>query len=297
MTLDEYWKMTERCTKKAHEAGIKMCGTVSTIWGSPMRGTRVTKLETAVEFSKIYLELGADYIEQADHDGSGDPARVYEYFNMILDPEIMGRWSDPEYHLAHFHTSRGMGLANYLAALQAGVVKFETTLGGTGGQPANTVDGLFTGGTGRYYHFEHLYSGLVDTEDFVVMLESMGVKTGVDIGKLLDIGRLFRDEYLKIKPVDMETLLANIGRTTGLDETTLKALEHDDSNIAELVDKAVAHGKPGDEKQEKRMRGNMEGMLHALVSYLRWQAWGPHRSEAIISGVPPSPFLEYLLDR
>ena len=90
MSLADYWKMTERCTAMAHEAGMKMCGTVSTIWGSPMEGTRVTDLSSAVEFSKIYLDLGADYIEQADHDGSADPQRVYEYFTMILDPDITG---------------------------------------------------------------------------------------------------------------------------------------------------------------------------------------------------------------
>jgi len=295
-SLADYWKMTERCTKKAAEAGIKMCGTVSTIWGSPMRGTRITDLSKAVEFSKIYLELGADYIEQADHDGSADPARVYEYFKMILDPELMGKWSDPKYHLAHFHTSRGMGLANYLAALQAGATKFETTIGGTGGQPANTVDGVFAGGTGRYYHFEHLYSGLVGTEDFVVMLEAMGIKTGVDIPKLLDIGRWFREKILKITPDQMNTLLANVSQTTGLDEKAIRALEEDDSNIPALIERAVAAAKPEDEKQERRLRGNTEGLLRGTVNYLRWKAWGPHRSESIISGIPPSPFLEHLLD-
>ena len=292
ISLDDYWKMTERCIKKATGAGIKMCGTVSTIWGSPMRSTRVTDLSKGLEFSKIYLDLGADYIEQADHDGSADPVRVYEYFKMILDPSIMGRWADPRYHLAHFHTSRGMGLANYLAALQAGVVKFESTIGGTGGQPANTVDGIFTGGTGRYYHFEHLYSGLVDTEDFVVMLESMGIRTGIDIPKLLDIGRWFRDRILRITPDQMKSLLANVSETTGLDEAAIRALEHDDTNIPDLVDKAVAAKRPGDD----RLRGNMEGMLRGMVNYLRWQAWGPHRSESIISNVPPSPFLAHLLN-
>jgi len=295
-SLDDYWKMSERCIKKAAEVGIKMCGTVSTIWGSPMRGTRVTDLMKGVEFSKIYLELGADYIEQADHDGSGDPARVYEYFKMITDPDLMGKWADEKYHLVHCHTSRGMGLACYLAALQAGMTRFETTIGGTGGQPANTVDGIFTGGTGRYYHFEHLYSGLVDTEDFVVMCEAMGIKTGIDIPRLLDIGRWFRDNILKITTEGMTTLLGNASATTGLDVATIQALEEDDSNIPALVDQIVANKKPADEQAETRLRGNMEGMLRGMVNYLRWKAWGPHRSESIISGVPPSPHLAHLVD-
>ena len=105
MSLDDYFEMSGRCIQKTHEAGMKMCGTVSTIFGSPMRGTRVTDLAQAVEFSKRYLELGADYIEQADHDGSADPQRVHEYFSMIFDPEIMGAWADPKYHLCLLYTS------------------------------------------------------------------------------------------------------------------------------------------------------------------------------------------------
>jgi isopropylmalate/homocitrate/citramalate synthase len=296
MPLDEYWQLTERCIKAAAEVGIKMCGTVSTIWGSPMRGSRVTTLDRAVEFSKIYLDLGADYIEQADHDGSADPARVYEYFKLILDPEVMGKWADPRYHLAHFHTSRGMGLANYLAALQAGVTRFETTLGGVGGQPANMVDGLFTGGTGRYYHFEHLHSGLVTGEDFVVMCEAMGISTGIDPRRLLELGRIFRDEYMAIGPEQRQTLLSNTAATTGLTVATLEGLENSIDNLQELIEQAIRHNSPADEKEEKRLRSNVEALLRGVANYLRWRAWGPARSESIISGLPPSPFLEDLLD-
>jgi len=295
MTLDEYWKMTERCTKKAAEKGIKMCGTVSTIWGSPMEGSRITDLKVGVEFSKQYLDLGADYIEQADHDGSGDPARVYEYFSMILDPDIMGKWADPKYHLCHCHTSRGMGLANYLAALQAGITRFETTLSGTGGQPAHTVDGRFTGGTGQYYHFDHLFSGLVSTEDFVVMCESMGVKTGIDVRKLLEVGRNFRDNYLKIKPADRGALLTNVANTTGLTVEQLLPLEHDDDALERLVDEATKLGNQEDSTAQEHLRANMSALLHGLQNYIRWNAWGPARSESIVSDIPPSPHLKELL--
>jgi len=295
MTLDEYWKMTERCTKKAADAGIKMCGTVSTIWGSPMEGSRITDLNIGVEFSKQYLELGADYIEQADHDGSGDPARVYEYFSKILDPAIMGKWADPKYHLCHCHTSRGMGLANYLAALQAGITRFETTLGGTGGQPAHTVDGRFTGGTGQYYHFEHLFSGLVSTEDFVVMCESMGIHTGIDVRKLLAVGRIFRDDYLKLKPADRTALVQNVADSTGLTVEQLLPLEHDDNALERLVDAATKQNADADSAAEEHLRQNMAALLHGLQNYLRWNAWGPARSESILSDIPPSPHLRDLL--
>jgi len=296
--LETYWKMTERCTKKANEAGIKMCGTVSTIWGSPMRGSRVTDLKIGVEFSKRYLELGADYIEQADHDGSADPARVFEYFSMILDPEIMGKWADPKYHLAHFHTSRGLGLANYLAALQAGIVRFETTMSGTGGQPANTVDGKVTGGTGAYYHEEHLYAGLVCTEDFVMMCEAMGVKTGIDVKKLLEVGKRFKHEYLKITPDEMKTLLNNASETTGISIDELKKLETDESDLETILEKVLEHKRSpeDDEKVQRKTRRQMHGLLHSLRMYLQMNSWAPSRSESIISGILPSPHLAHLLD-
>jgi hydroxymethylglutaryl-CoA lyase len=295
MSLEEYWKLTERCTKAAHEAGIMMCGTVSTIWGSPMKGSRVTDLRAGVEFSKRYLDLGADYIEQADHDGSADPARVYEYFRMILDPEIMGQWADPKYHLAHFHTTRGMGLANYLAALQAGITKFETTLSGTGGQPANAMDGTLTGGTGKYYHFEHLYSGLVTTEDFVVMCEAMGIKTGIDLRKLLGVGQRFRNEYLRMKPGEHVTLLENAARTTGLSVAELETMAEWSTDLAPLIDKA-AKAQAADPAAGEHLRENLAGFIHGVATYLRIRAWAPSRSETILSDLPPSPHLAHLLD-
>ncbi|OAT79433.1 pyruvate carboxyltransferase [Desulfotomaculum copahuensis] len=178
----EYWAEVERCIKKAHDAGIKFNGTVSTIWGCPIEGP--TELKAAVEVTRRFLALGADDIEHADHDGSAPPDKVYEYFSLILDA-----FPNPELHIAHFHVTRGWGLANVLAALQAGVTHFESTLGGTGGQPANFVDGVPVAGTGDYYYQDPNIVGLVSTEDMVVMMDEMGIDTGVDVDRVLQIGR------------------------------------------------------------------------------------------------------------
>lgn len=183
LTHKEYWKMTEECIKKAKDAGLKFCGTVSTIWGCPIEGP--TELKKAVEFTRRYLELGADDIEHADHDGQATPNRVYEYFSMVLDA-----FPDPNLHIAHFHTTRGMGLANVLAALQAGIIHYESTMGGIGGQPANFVDDCPVPGTGSYYYHDPNLAGLVSTEDLVVMLDEMGIETGVDVDRVLEIGRV-----------------------------------------------------------------------------------------------------------
>jgi len=183
-TLPSYWKEAERCIKKCKDAGIKMCGTVSTIWGSPIAGP--TKLEDAIEFTKRWLSIGADDIEHADHDGSAPPDQVYRYFSMLLD-EI----PNPDLHVAHFHVSRGWGLANVLAALQAGIEIFEGTLGGTGGQPANFLDRTPVPGTGSYYYKDPNVVGLVSFEDMCVMLDEMGIDIGeINIDRILEIGTL-----------------------------------------------------------------------------------------------------------
>ena len=183
LSLAEYWKMCEKYIPKAHEAGIKVCGTVSTIWGCPIEGP--TDLGKAVEFTRRWLDIGADDIEHADHDGSAPPNRVYEYFSMILEAI-----PDPTKHLAHFHVTRGWGLANVLAALVAGITHFESTLGGIGGQPANFVDGVPVTGTGEYYYQDPSITGLVSTEDMVVMMDEMGIDTGLDVDRVLHLGRM-----------------------------------------------------------------------------------------------------------
>jgi hydroxymethylglutaryl-CoA lyase len=183
LSLEEYWKMCETYIKKAHANGIKVCGTVSTIWGCPIIGP--TELKKAVEFTKRFLDIGADDIEHADHDGSAPPNKVFEYFSMVLD-EI----PDPKLHIAHFHVTRGWGLANVLAALQAGVTHFESTLGGIGGQPANFVDDSPVAGTGKYYYADPNIVGLVSTEDLVVMMDEMGIETGINVDRVLEIGQM-----------------------------------------------------------------------------------------------------------
>lgn len=182
-TLPEYWREAERCIKKATDAGLKMNGTVSTIWGSPISGP--TRLEDAIKFSQHWLDIGASDVEHADHDGSAPPNQVYRYYSMLLEAI-----PDPNLHIAHFHVTRGWGLANVLAALQAGIIHFESTLGGLGGQPANFIDDTPVGGTGDYYYKDPNSVGLVTTEDMVVMFEEMGIDTGIDIDKILRLGTL-----------------------------------------------------------------------------------------------------------
>jgi len=183
-SLPDYWREAERCIKKCKDAGIRMCGTVSTIWGSPISGP--TRFEDAIEFTKRWLSIGADDIEHADHDGSAPPNQVYRYFSMVLDA-----LPNPDLHVAHFHVTRGWGLANVLAALQAGIDIFEGTLGGLGGQPANFLDRVPVQGTGSYYYKDPSDVGLVCFEDMCVMLDEMGVNLeGVNVDRILELGKM-----------------------------------------------------------------------------------------------------------
>lgn len=183
LILDDYWKMSEEWVKKARDAGLNVNGTVSTIWGCPIEGP--TDMKKAIEFTKRWFDIGATDVEHADHDGSASPDRVYKYFSMLLESV-----DNPHKQIAHFHTTRGWGIANVLAALQAGMTNFESTMGGIGGQPANFVDGVPVSGTGEYYYKDPMAVGLVNTEDMVVMMDEMGIDTGVDVDKVLEIGKM-----------------------------------------------------------------------------------------------------------
>ncbi|MDD9302540.1 MAG: pyruvate carboxyltransferase [Desulfobacter sp.] len=181
-SLPNYWAEAERCIQKCSAAGIKMCGTVSTIWGSPIGGA--TDMKDAVEFTKHWLDIGASDIEHADHDGSASAADVYRYFSMILD-EI----PDTRLHIAHFHETKRVAAASVLAALQAGITHFEATLGGLGGQPANFLDDRPIKGTGDYYYDDERYVGLVCLEDTLVQIDEMGIEHGYDVDRILWLGK------------------------------------------------------------------------------------------------------------
>ncbi len=183
LSIEEYFKMCAEWIPKAREAGLMVNGTVSTIWGCPIEGP--TEMKKAIEFTKRWFDIGATDVEHADHDGSASPDRVYRYYSMLLDA-----FGSPDKHIVHFHTTRGWGLANVLAALVAGMTNYESTMGGIGGQPANFVDGVPVAGTGEYYYKDPNIVGLVSTEDMVVMMDEMGIDTGLDVDKVLHTGRM-----------------------------------------------------------------------------------------------------------
>jgi hydroxymethylglutaryl-CoA lyase len=146
---------------RAREAGLRCEGVISTSFGCPYEG-RVLP-ERVLEIAVALRDAGAQEIGFGDTTGMANPRQVAELF--ALARERLGG----EVELtAHFHNTRGAGLANALAALQAGVHSFESSFGELGGCPVPA------GATGN-----------IATEDLVSMLHEMGYETGINLLKLI----------------------------------------------------------------------------------------------------------------
>ncbi len=153
--------------KAAHAAGMKITMSLSTTFGCPFEG-RVHE-DVVFDFVARFRELGFDGISLADTTGMANPRQVRS-----LTEEVLGRFPPPDetYYTLHFHNTRGMGLANVVAGIEAGVRSFDGSVSGLGGCP------FAPGATGN-----------ICTEDMVNMLEDMGYDTRVDLAKLLAVAR------------------------------------------------------------------------------------------------------------
>lgn len=144
-----------------------MVGTISVAFDCPFDGP--TTPERVLEDAQRFAELGVTRIAIGDTIGSATPPRVRDLIGWLHGALPTATF------IAHFHDSRGTGLANTLAAIEAGLTHADTALGGTGGHPARIAYGEgFTGNTG--------------TEDLVTALEAMGFGTGLDLTKLRAAG-------------------------------------------------------------------------------------------------------------
>ena len=153
--------------KVAHDAGMKITMSLSTTFGCPFEGH--VHEDVVFEFVERFRSLGFDGISLADTTGMANPRQVRE-----LTAKVLERFPPPDetYYTLHFHNTRGMGLANVVAGIEAGVRSFDGSLSGLGGCP-------FAPGA----------SGNICTEDMVNMLEDMGHDTRIDLAKLLAVAR------------------------------------------------------------------------------------------------------------
>ena len=157
--------------KVAHEAGMKITMSLSTTFGCPFEGHVAEDM--VLRFVEHFREAGIDGISLADTTGMANPRQVEELTRKVLE-----RFPPPDecYYTLHFHNTRGMGLANVIAGIGAGIRSFDGSLGGLGGCP------FAPGATGN-----------ICTEDMVNMLEDMGYDTRVDLAKLIACARLVPD--------------------------------------------------------------------------------------------------------
>ncbi|RIV16989.1 hydroxymethylglutaryl-CoA lyase [Alicyclobacillaceae bacterium I2511] len=166
-TTDEALQEVEPVFSRAKSGGLFVRGYVSTAFSCPYQG-KVSFPEVQHVVDR-FVQLGADEIDIGDTDGHANPRGVYERFARLqeLYPQTV--------FVAHFHDTWKMGLANVLAALQAGIRKFDGSVGGLGGCP-------YAPGA----------AGNVATEDLALMFAEMGVDTGLDLPVIQETARFAR---------------------------------------------------------------------------------------------------------
>lgn len=161
-SLADFERIVARCRELPAERRPRLRGGLSSALGCSYEG-RVS-VDDVRRYAAQLAEAGADELLVADTVGYADPAQVTTLFRALRD-EVgalpLG---------AHFHDTRGLGLANVVAALECGVRIFDASLGGLGGCP------FAPGATGN-----------IVMEDLVFMLDSMGLRTGVDLAKLVAV--------------------------------------------------------------------------------------------------------------
>ena len=152
---------------------LKINLAIATVFGCPYEGD--ISIEQVKWMVKKALHVEVDSITLADTIGVANPKQMQSVLN-----ELKKDFKDVDFAL-HLHDTRGMGLANVLSALQCGMSRFESALGGLGGCP-------FAPGA----------AGNIASEDLVNMLENMDIKTGVNLEKLLDAVQTVKN---RIKPI------------------------------------------------------------------------------------------------
>src|SRR4051794_39687223 len=159
-SVEESLRGIERVVARARDAGLRCEGVISTSFGCPYEGH--VPLERVFAIAERLAGVGCEEVAFGDTTGMANPMQVREFFESAFD-----RLDGIEL-TAHFHNTRGQGLANVLAALDVGVRSFESSFGELGGCPVPR------GATGN-----------IATEDLVSMLHEMGVETGISLEKLV----------------------------------------------------------------------------------------------------------------
>ena len=153
-----------RCAEAARSGGLEVSGSISMVFGSPWE--REIPLSDVKEIVEAYLAVGVEEISLSDASGQAYPTQVYRICTQMAAAYPQVTW------WLHFHNTRGLGMANILAGMQAGFRRFDTAFAGVGGCP-------FVPGA----------AGNVATEDVLHLCGEMGVRTGIDLDRVLQVSR------------------------------------------------------------------------------------------------------------
>jgi len=194
-SLEAFAQIVQLRDSRPEWKDVKLLGAMATSFGCTIEGHVDPK--AVMKMAEAYLKAGADELAAADTVGYANPAQVKALFVELL--KLAG---DTPVR-AHFHDTRGLGLANVSAALEAGVRIFDASLGGLGGC-------MFAPGA----------TGNIVMDDLVFMLEAMGLKTGVDIEKLLEVRDILRANLAR-EPIYGQ--VARAGLPKGFEPTVLAA--------------------------------------------------------------------------
>jgi hydroxymethylglutaryl-CoA lyase len=181
-SVEESLSGAEQVIGTARAQGISCEGVISVAFGCPYEGE--VQPERVFGIASRLIAAGAQEVAFGDTTGMANPRQVREFFSSARD-----RLGPGVELTAHFHNTRGQGLANALAALEAGVDSFESSFGELGGCPVPP------GSTGN-----------IATEDLVSMLHEMGIDTGVDLAALIDCSRAV--QQVLGRPLGSHTLVA-----------------------------------------------------------------------------------------
>jgi hydroxymethylglutaryl-CoA lyase len=170
LTIDDAMREHAAIMARAHALGIRVIGCAGTVYGCPVGGDLTTA--DVARIVKFYLDEGAQTIMLGDTTGVANPLLVRERLG-----ELRAGFPEAEF-IAHFHDTRGTGVANSLAALETGLRSVDCSIGAIGGQPATGAAKYSAG-----------YTGNTCSEDLIAMLAEMGMETGIDLDALIDAGR------------------------------------------------------------------------------------------------------------
>lgn len=159
-TIAELLAGFKECVKFAHSNKTEVSGAISTAFGCPFEGK--IPIKRLVDIANRFYDQGITEISLSDTTGMANPRQVYELTSFMQE-----QFNDVSWFL-HFHDTHGMALANIVAGLNAGIIRYDSSLAGLGGCP-------FAPGA----------SGNIASEDVVHMLDEMGITSGVNLDKMI----------------------------------------------------------------------------------------------------------------